>query len=78
MSDLVKQLELEATPKCAAPYDPGFRPAALWVRAYRRLVAADKGARKVIIALRRPDGMVFHHTLEILSDSPDTAAANYR
>lgn len=78
MSDLIKQLEIEATPKCAAPYDPGFRPAALWVRAYRKLVAADKGARKVIIALQRPDGMVFHHTLEILSDTPDTAAANYR
>ena len=61
MSDLIQQLELEATPKCAAPFDPGFRPAALWVRAYRRRVAADKGARKVVIALQRPDGMVFHY-----------------
>ena len=78
MSDLIQQLELEATPKCAAPYDPGFRPAALWVRAYRRRVAADKGARKIVIALQRPDGMVFHYRMELLSDTPENAAATYR
>lgn len=78
MSDLIARLEQAAVPKLAAPFDPGFRPAALWVREYRKLVAEDKGARKVIIALVRPDGMVFHHKLEILSDSAETAAANYR
>ena len=75
---LIEQLDLESKPRFEAPYDPGFRPAALWVRAYRRRVKKDKGARHVLIALRRPDGMVFHHSIDILSSSPENDAANYR
>ena len=78
MSDLIAQLELEATPKCPAPFDPKFRPAALWVRAYRKRVAADPAARKVVIALQRPDGMCFHYATEALSDTPENAQANYK
>lgn len=76
MNSLLEQLEIEATPKCAAPFDPDFRPAALWVRAYRKRLGADR--RKVTIALQRPDGMVFHHLMEVLPDTPENAAANYR
>lgn len=73
---LIQQLENEASPKFPAPFDSGFRPAALWVRAYRRRLGP--GARHVCIALCRPDGMVFRHELDILPDSPETAEANYR
>ena len=76
MDKFSAQLLEEATPKFPAPFDPGFRPAALWVRAYRRRLGA--GARTVEIALRRPDGMVFRHALDILPDTPEFAAANYR
>ena len=76
MNTLLEQLELEATPRLPAPYDPGFRPAALWVRAYRKRLGP--GYRKVTIALRRPDGMVFHHHMDVLPDTPENAAANYR
>lgn len=75
---LLSQLDLESIPRFEAPFDPGFRPAALWVRAYRRRVKEDKAARHVVIALRRPDGMVFHHAIDILSASPENDAANYR
>ena len=78
MSDLIAQLDAAATPKCPAPYDPGFRPAALWVRPYRALVKDASGSRKVTIALQRPSGMVFHHKIEILPDAPEAAEANYR
>lgn len=73
---LLEQLDLESTPKFPAPYDPGFRPAALWVRAYRKRLGQDR--RNVKIALRRPDGTVFRHCTEILPDTPENAEANYR
>ncbi len=76
MDKLLAQLLEESAPKFAAPFDPGFRPAALWVRAYRKRLGADR--RAVEIALRRPDGMVFRHRMEILPDTPENAAANYR
>ncbi len=78
MNKLIASLEQAATPRQPAPYDPGFRPAALWTRAYRRLVAAHPGRRPVRIALGRTDGIVFHHAMEILPRDADSAAATYR
>lgn len=78
MSELLSQLEREAAPRRAAPFDPGFRPAALWVRAYRRRAAADRGRRPVALALARPDGIVFHHRLEVLPWDAATAPATTR
>ena len=78
MDKLLVQLEEAARPKHAAPHDPGFRPAALWTRAYRKLATADTKRRTVRIALGRTDGIVFHHTLEILPWSAATAEATYR
>ena len=78
MDKLIAQLEQASVPQHAAPYDPGFRPAALWTRAYRRLAAASAGRRSVRIALGRLDGIVFHYTLEILPWSAETAEATYR
>ncbi len=78
MSDLIAQLEKEAAPRKPTPFDPGFRPAALWTRAYRRRVTAEKQRRKVRMALSRPDGNVFQHNIEILPWSDDTAPATLR
>lgn len=76
MADLLEQLENEATPKCPAPFDPDFRPAALWVKAYKKRLGADR--RAVTIALVRPDGMVFHHKLEVLPAGLENDGANYK
>ena len=78
MDPLIAQLEQAAIPKHAAPYDPGFRPAALWARAYRKLAAADPKRQTVRLALGRLDGIVFHYALDILPWSEATAAASYR
>ncbi len=78
MTSLMARLEQESMPRPDVPYDPGFRPAALWVRAYRGLAAAAGGRRPVTLALSRPDGTVFHHRLEILPWSEATAAATRR
>ncbi len=78
MDQLIAQLEAAATPKLAAPFDPGYRPAALWTRAYRRLVAAEPQRQTVRIALGRTDGIVFHHSFEILPWNSATAEATYR
>lgn len=78
MNDILKFLDDAAKPAFEAPYDPGFRPAALWVRAYKKLVAEDPAARKVKIALQRPDGIVFHYDTAVLSAGPANDAANYK
>ncbi|MBR3086440.1 MAG: ROK family protein [Kiritimatiellae bacterium] len=73
---MIGKLLDEAIPKFGIPFDPGFRPAALWVRAYCQRLGA--GRRPLLFALRRPDGTVFHHSIELLPDTPETAEANYR
>lgn len=72
---LMQQLEREAAPVVAIPHDPGFRPAARWTRAYRRLAAASAARVPVRLALARPDGTVFHHAVEILPWEAASAAA---
>ncbi len=52
--------------KIVPPLDPGFTPAVLWNRAYRALVESDPGARRVHLALERPDGTVFRHAFSLL------------
>jgi predicted NBD/HSP70 family sugar kinase len=65
---------LKITPFLRPPLDTDFLPAALWNRAYRALVAADPGARDLIIALERPDGGVSRHQSRVLGPGhPDSA-----
>ncbi|MDD5704694.1 MAG: ROK family protein [Kiritimatiellae bacterium] len=78
MTDLLAQLEQDAAPRHAIQLDPGFRPAALWTRAYRKLAAAAPRRRPVLLALSRPDGIVFHHRLEVLPWDNQTAPATTR
>jgi predicted NBD/HSP70 family sugar kinase len=58
---------LKITPFLRPPLDPGFVPAALWNRAYRAVVAADPGARHLVIVLVRPDGQSFRHESQVLA-----------
>lgn len=46
--------------------DPGFVPAVLWNRAYRRLAEADPAARTLDLALTRHDGTAFRWSGKIL------------
>jgi len=57
---------LEVPPRVAAPLDPGFRPAVLGHRAYRKAVAA---ARKtsIGIAVERNKGLVARYDLEVFA-----------
>lgn len=61
--------------RCAAPLDPGFRPAALAVRSYRRLVESA-GAVPLVLALERPDGSISRLDLEILPEDHPRAPEN--
>jgi predicted NBD/HSP70 family sugar kinase len=58
--------------------DPGFMPAVLWNQRFRALAEASAGRREVVVALTRPDGLVFHWRSLVLADTPEHAAANFR
>ena len=66
------------TPAFRPTLDPGFVPAALWTRAYRKAVASDPSARTVEIALCRADGTTFRWSDRILGPSPAAAALTLR
>lgn len=54
-------------PKFVPPLDPDFVPAVLWNRRYRELVAADRGARRLGLALVRAPGSISLHTERVLA-----------
>ncbi len=54
------------SPRHLPPLDERFLPAALWNRAYRKLVDAEPESRNLHLALARKDGTTFHHRLQIL------------
>lgn len=54
------------SPRHLPPLDECFLPAALWNRAYRKLVEAEPESRDLHLALARKDGTTFHHRLRIL------------
>lgn len=58
---------LSVTPKARPSLDPEFLPASLWQREYRKLVAADAGARPFALALVRRDGTTFRHDSRVLA-----------
>src|SRR5260221_14526675 len=67
---------LDLPPFSRPPRGPGFRPAALWNRAYQSLVARDPGARPCPLALGRPDGTVSRHDTRVLGPAHPAAALN--
>jgi predicted NBD/HSP70 family sugar kinase len=74
---LIQDLTESAKPALPPPLDPGFRPAALWNRAYRTRITAGRGA-PIHFAITRPDGTVFRHDDTILPWEASTAAATRR
>ncbi len=67
---------IDATPTLLPPLERDFRPAALWNRAYRALVARDAGARPLALVLSAPDGAVSRHDLRVLGRDHPAAALN--
>lgn len=58
---------LSSAPRQRPPLDPDFRPAVLWNRQYRQLVAADRASRPLVLALVREVGSVSLHHDRVLS-----------
>ncbi|MDI1248415.1 MAG: ROK family protein [Lacunisphaera sp.] len=58
--------------------DPEFLPAVLWNRGYRELVAQDKGARPIALALLRADGTGSVHEDRVLSREHPAAGSTLR
>ena len=67
----------EAPPALAPELHPGFRPAALANRAFRRAARATGHAVPVRFALEQSDGSVFHHATEVLPEHHPDAARNF-
>ena len=63
-------------PLIVPPLDPGFVPAALWNRAYRKHCAADPGAHALGIALERTDGTVSRYDTVVLPHTGEAVALN--
>ncbi len=58
--------------------DPGFVPAALWNREYRKLAAAAPAAIKIAITCERSNGAVSRFDTALLPDTPENLAINFR
>lgn len=63
-------------PRISPVLDPGFRPAALAVKAFHQLVNSSGGGVPVRLALEQEDGSVFRFDLRVLPDSHPQSAAN--
>jgi predicted NBD/HSP70 family sugar kinase len=62
------------TPRFVPDLDPEFLPGILWSRAYRALVAEDKSARPLTLALVRADGTASLRNERVLGrDHPEAA-----
>ena len=60
---------------CVPVLDPGFVPAVLWNKTYRKLAQDIEGGRKVELALVRQDGQAFRWSSPLLPDAPAHAAS---
>ena len=58
--------------------DPGFVPAALWNREYRKLAAADGNAVKIAITCERSNGAVSRFDSMMLADTEENLELNFR
>ena len=67
---------LRVTPAIIPPLDPGFIPAVLWNREFRRLCAI--ASEPLAIALERPDGTVSRFDTRILPHTGANCALNFR
>jgi predicted NBD/HSP70 family sugar kinase len=58
--------------------DSGFTPPVLWHRAYQALCDSDPASRELVIAIARPDGTVFVHRMQVLSDSEERTELTFK
>ena len=58
--------------------DPGFVPAALWNREYRKLAASDGNAVKIAITCERSNGAVSRFDSMMLADTEENLELNFR
>ncbi len=71
-------MELNTKPRLSPPLDPGFLPAALWNRAYRKAVQASGSGQKLALALRRTNGCVSVFHTETFPHTGAYSAVNER
>jgi len=71
-------MKLEIPPHLTPRLDPDFIPAALWHRAYDRLVAADRRSRPFALVLARADGGICRYDGRMLAPDHPQAALNLR
>jgi len=64
-------------PRILPVLDPGFRPAALAVRAFRAAVNASGSEVPLSLAIEQADGSVFHHATEVFAEGTHGAAGNF-
>jgi len=67
---------LTLQPQFRPVLDRDFLPAVLWNRAYRSLVASDRGARPFALVLTRPDGGTSVHESHILAAAHPAVSLN--
>ena len=58
--------------------DPGFVPAALWNREYRKLAASDSNAVRIAITCERSNGAVSRFDSMMLADTEENLELNFR
>lgn len=73
-------MSINVTMKLAPELDPGFLPAALWNREYRKLVAAagTKAVVRLAVCLERANGTVSRFDTAILPEEESNDALNLR
>jgi predicted NBD/HSP70 family sugar kinase len=69
---------LSMTPRYIPALDPGFLPASLWNRAYKKLADADAASRPFSLALAQADGTVTRHDSRVLAERHPAASLNYK
>ena len=69
---------LEVTTQIPPELDPGFLPAALWQRAYTKLVSQSGSPRQVAIAITQPGGIGSTYQTEIFPPEAEQEALNLK
>jgi predicted NBD/HSP70 family sugar kinase len=70
--------EVHPLPLIRPALEPGFVPAALWNRTYRKMTASDPQARPLTLALVRADGGTSRYGTQMLGPNHPAASLNLR
>jgi predicted NBD/HSP70 family sugar kinase len=74
--ELLRKLADLASPQVVPALDPGFRPAALANRAFRRAVSESGQAAPLAIGLERPDGTISRYDTQVFAEGDAKADLN--